>query len=290
LEGASLDSQALTFIPRTAASAGQYTFDVSDAAQGGSAGSVGLILQTILLPLALARGGSQVTLRGGTHVPWAPSISYLDQVYLPALARMGVPVRLTLERWGFYPAGGGQITAQFEGDARALSPLKMTARGALERVTGQAVVTNLPAHIPQRMANRARNVLAEAGIEAQVEARRLRGVGPGAGIFLCARYAHTRAGFTAYGRRGLPAERVAEASCADLLDHHRAEGALDPHLADQLVLPLALATGESRFSTSRVTQHLLTNIAVIRQFLPLRVELEGELDTPGLLLLEGRNR
>jgi RNA 3'-terminal phosphate cyclase (ATP) len=286
VEGAHIDSQALTFVPRTAAQAGTYTFDVSDAASGGSAGSVGLVLQTVLLPLALAPGPSRVTLRGGTHVPWAPSVAYLEAVYLPTLARMGVRATVNLARWGFYPAGGGEVTARIEGRAGALAPLDLTTRGAMERVAGRAVVTNLPAHIPQRMADRARNVLAEAGISARLEPRRLRGTGPGAGIFLHAVYTHTVAGFTAYGRRGLPAERVAEAACEDLLAYHRAEGAVDPHLADQLALPCALAGGASRLSVSRVTQHLLTNVAVICQFLDLQVDVAGALDTPGLLILE----
>ena len=129
----------------------------------------------------------------------------------------------------------------------SLRPIQLTERGELTRIWGTGAVMNLPAHIPQRMANRARNVLAEAGLKAHVEPRRLRGTGPGAGIFLFAEYAASSpgetavAGFTAYGRKGLPAERVAEAACEELLSHHRSGAPVDPYLADQLVLPMALA-------------------------------------------------
>lgn len=287
LEGDALGSQTLTFVPSGPPRPGEYTFDVAEAAQGGSAGSVGLVLQTVLLPLALGGGDSRLTLRGGTHVPWAPPVPYLTHVFLPALAQMGVQVQIELKRWGFYPAGGGEIVVRIAEREGPLRAIQLTERGELRRIWGTAVVTNLSAHIPQRMADRARNVLAEAGLQSCVEPRRLRGTGPGAGIFLFAEYEHSRAGFTAYGRKGLPAERVAEASCEDLLAHHRSGSPADPHLADQLILPIALAEGESRLVTSRVSQHLLTNAWVVRQFISRDVGVEGELGAPGLITVKG---
>jgi len=289
LEGAELGSQTLTFVPGGPPRPGEYIFDVTEAARGGSAGSVSLVLQTVLLPLALAGGKSHLTLRGGTHVPWAPPVPYLEHVFLPHLAQMGVHVRVELVRWGFYPAGGGEIQVRITGQEGPLRPIALTRRGELRRVWGTAAVMNLPAHIPQRLAARAFNVLAEAGLQAQVEPRRLRGAGPGAGIFLFAEYAHATAGFTAYGRKGLPAERVAEAACEDLLAHHRSDTPADPHLADQLVLPMALAAGESRVITSQVSQHLLTNAWVVRQFLARELRIDGEPGAPGTLVAGARS-
>ncbi len=288
LAGDALDSQVLTFTPTAPPHPGDYTFDVTEAARGGSAGSVGLVLQTVLLPLALAEGESHITLRGGTHVPWAPPVSYLEHVFLPVVARMGVYARIELVRWGFYPAGGGEIHVRIEGHKQSLRPIALDERGELRRVWGIAAVTNLPAHIPQRMANRAHNVLAEAGLQAQVEPRRLSSAGPGAGIFLFAEYTHITAGFTAYGREGLPAERVAETACAELLAHHASHAAVDPHLADQMALPMALAEGESRLVTSQISQHLLTNVWVLQQFLASELTVSGELGATGGLIVKGR--
>lgn len=285
LEGDALGSQAIRFVPAGRARPGEYAFDVAEAAKGGSAGSVGLVLQTVLLPLALAEGESRLALRGGTHVAWAPSVSYVKHIFLPTVAAMGVHAEVELRRWGFYPAGGGEARVRVAGRGGALRPITLTQRGELERVWGIATVTNLPSHIPQRMANRARNVLAGEEIKAKVEPRRLRGVGPGAGIFLFAEYEHAIAGFTAYGRKGLPAEQVAEAACEDLLTHHRAGAPADPHLADQLVLPAVAAGGPSRVVTSRVTQHLLTNVWAVRQFLDREVNVEGERGAPGTLVV-----
>lgn len=302
LKGAELGSQTLTFVPGDSIQPGEYVLDVAEAAQGGSAGSVSLVLQTILLPLAMAAGESRVTLRGGTHVPWAPPVSYLEHVFLPIVARMGVQAEIELTRWGFYPAGGGEIRVRIKGQAKPLRPISLVERGTLQRVWGTAAVTNLPAHIPQRMATRAHNALAEEDIQAQVTPLRLRGTGPGAGVFLFAEYTapsgHERAiaGFTAYGRKGLPAERVAEAACQEMLAHHRSGAPVDPHLADQLVLPLAWAaagpdvsdspTTESRISTSKISQHLLTNVWVVEQFLTRELGIEGKLGTPGTLVVK----
>jgi RNA 3'-terminal phosphate cyclase (ATP) len=202
------------------------------------------------------------------------------------MAQMGVRAQLELARWGFYPAGGGEVQVKIAGRGGPLHPIVTTERGVLRRIWGLAVVMNLPAHIPQRMANRAGNVLAEAGLQARVEPRRLRGTGPGAGIFLFAEYAHATVGFTAYGRKGLPAERVAEAACAEFLTHHRSGAPVDPYLADQLVLPMALAEGESRVYTSQVSQHLLTNISIVRRLLAREVHVDGEMGEAGILVVE----
>ncbi len=289
VEGDTLGSQALTFAPGGPPRPGRYTFDVTEEARRGSAGAVSLVLQTVLLPLALADGESHLTLRGGTHVPWAPPVSYLEHAFLPVLARMGVQAQVELARWGFYPAGGGEVRVRIGGQAGSLRPISLDTRGQPQRVWGVAAVTNLPAHIPQRMSARARNVLAEARLEADIEPRRLRGAGPGAGIFLFAAYAPSpggatvTAGFSAYGRKGLPAERVAEAACTDLLAHHRTGAPVDPHLADQLVLPMALAQGKSRAVTSEISRHLETNVWVTRQFLVRELRIERQPDGQALL-------
>lgn len=287
LEGDELGSRTVLLVPTGSARAGEYVFDVAEAAEGGSAGSVALILQTLLLPLALAGGESSLTVNGGTHVAWAPSGSYLQHVFLPTLDRMGVRADAELVSWGFYPSGGGTVQVHLPGRGGPPRPVDLSTRGALRRVWGIAAVTNLPSHIPQRMANRAANVLSEESLEARVEARRLSGAGPGAGIFLFVEYEGVMAGFSAYGRKGLPAERVAEAACGELLRHHQSGAPVDPHLADQLVVPMAVSEGESRLITSEITPHLLTNVWVVGRFLDRRMSVAGAPGEPGTLVVQG---
>jgi RNA 3'-terminal phosphate cyclase (ATP) len=288
LEGDALHSPSLVFRPAHPAQAGDHVFDVTQARKGGSAGATTLVLQTVLLPLALAPGGGQshVTLRGGTHVPFSPPFPYIRHVFLPTLWKMGLRAEAELTRYGWYPAGGGEITVKIRAGGK-LAPIVLAERGELRHVWGAAAVSNLPSHIAQRMANRAANVLKEAGITTRIQAAHVEAAGPGAGIFLCAEYEHSAAGFTAYGRKGLPSEQVAGRACDDLLAHHRSEAAADPHLADQMVLPAALAAprgaahGTSQWTTSCITQHLLTNAWVVKHFLDVPIRITGNLGEPG---------
>jgi RNA 3'-terminal phosphate cyclase (ATP) len=280
LEGDQVGSHTLIFRPGHAPRPGRYVFDVSQVAGAGSAGSVTLVFQTVLLPLALADGPSHLVLRGGTHVEWSPPFHYLVHVYLPALARMGVYTEVQLTRWGWYPQGGGEMIAEVPGRTQ-LQPQEFLQRGPLRRLWGLSATSNLPAHIRQRQAERANTRLREAGILAEIQQVEAPSAGPGTCVFLCAEHEHITAGFTAYGRRGLPAERVADMAVEELLDYRVGQGATDPHLADQLVLPFALAGGA--LTTVRVTSHLLTNVWVAEQFLGRRFILEGVEGREGLL-------
>jgi RNA 3'-terminal phosphate cyclase (ATP) len=285
LSGDTIDSQALEFRPGNRAAAGQYHFDVSEASKGGfSAGAVTLILQTVLWPLLFARESSMVTLRGGTQVPFSPPFHYLAQVVGPAFLRFGVHINIELRAWGWQTAGNGVVTAELE----PVSQLKAVSFTpvATRHVEGVAAVTNLPAHIPQRMANRAHNLLQAAGFQPVIRPLREQGAGPGAGIVLWL----PQAGFSALGRPGLPADQVAEAAVSELLAFiDDPDAAVDEHLADQLLLPMALAHGQSTFTTHRLTRHTLTNADLLRHWLDVEIEIEGEVDKPGKVVVDGVN-
>lgn len=283
LEGAHLESTVLEFVPRSAPRAGQYRHDVAEARRGGSAGSTSLVFQCVLLPLAFASGTSRVTIQGGTHVAWSPPYHYLADVFLPTLARMGITCTLKLERWGWYPHGGGVIHAEVHGIGPhgRLQGLTLMKRGDLVRLTGFSAVSNLPRHILERQAEQAESLLRQAGYAPRIERLTPRASGPGTAVYLLAEYEHTKAGFVAYGRRGKPAEAVAQEAVDAFLTYHRTEAALDPHLADQLILPMALAEGPSAFTTSEITKHLLTNIWVVQHFTDTRFEIEGTKGDPG---------
>jgi RNA 3'-terminal phosphate cyclase (ATP) len=299
VRGAEIGSTEVEFVPRTGVSpAGAYEFDVTESARGGSAGSVTLILQTILLPLALSGRRVDLRIKGGTHVAWSPPFDYFSDVFLTAMSRMGLDVGCSLDAWGFYPVGGGEATVRVGGirgssevsRRRSFEGVRLVERGDLVHVEGRAVVANLPKEIADRMARRATDILSEKGFDAEVEALRVGGRSTGAGIFLAARYAHTLAGFSALGKKGLPAERVALDACREFFAFHKTGAATDRHLADQVVLTMALACGRSEMTIERVTKHLLTNVHVIRQFLPVKIEIEGEENEAGRVVVDGVGR
>lgn len=263
LEGDEPGSRELRFTPHAPPQAGRYRFDV------GTAGAACLVLQTVLLPLALAGSLSEVTITGGTHVPHAPTADYLEQVYLPALAAWGLPASLEVRRLGFLPAGGGELHLTIE-------PRREGGAGApAAPPVAVCTVGSLPQHVAQRGVAELQEWARARKLALSVTVRDLPSGGPGAAVLLAHR---GRAGFTALGARGLPMERVVRNACRDYVNWLRSGAEVDEHLADQLVLPAAVQPGEREWTTPAPTPHLRTVVWVVRRFLPLEAALD---ETPG---------
>jgi RNA 3'-terminal phosphate cyclase (ATP) len=265
VEGAQLGSTALTFVPGPAVRAGQYRFAI------GTAGSTMLVLQTVLLPLALAGGASEVVLEGGTHNPTAPPFDFIDCAFLPLLRRMGADVRAELIRPGFYPAGGGELRVHIA-PATQLGRLELEERGAIVRRLARAVVANLPYTIAQR---EVQTVAEELGWgEECLQAHTLTGsAGPGNAVSIIIESEHVTDVFTAFGARGITAERVAQDAAQQARRYLNSSAAIGEHLADQLLLPLALSAGGS-FTTTPLSSHATTNIEVIHRFVNVAIAVE----------------
>jgi len=271
-------SSELSFFPGSVHS-GSYRVDV------GTAGSVTLILQAMTLPLALAEGSSDIDLRGGTHVPWSPPFPYIESCWNPLLKELGIELHVELEGAGFYPRGGGHVIAQVEGGAK-LQPLRLLERGALMGVDVVSAASEvLPGHVRQRQASRAQAGVRAAGCEASVQLVKLPPGSPGSIVAITGRFEKTRVTTSALGARGKSAEQVGEEAASAFRDFLHRPGAVDGHLADQLVLPLALAPGPSELTTVRVTRHLETNVATIRAFVDRSVEIAGKIGQPGRVVI-----
>jgi RNA 3'-terminal phosphate cyclase (ATP) len=275
--GAEIGSQALTFRPRSP-QPGHYLFDVAETT--GSAGSVILIAQVLTPPLLQAARPSTLTLRGGTQVPWSPPAHYLEYVFFPALAQLGAQVGMTLTRWGWYPRGGGEIrvTVSPGTTLTGVDWLSPAPPGSFRAISA---ASRLPEHVQRRQADRLRQRL---GPDFPVELVTAGGLDAGSLVLVWG----PRAGFSALGARGKPAERVADEAADAYLAFRKQGGAVDPHLADQLALYLAQARGFSTFSTSEITSHLLTNLWVIEQFLGPTFRVQGGLGEPGEIGCQGR--
>ncbi len=277
VEGATVGSTSLRFVP-TRIAHGEYGWDV------GTAGAISLVLQTILIPLALAPAASRFSITGGTHVPWSPPVPYINQVLLPALEGMGLRASLTLKRWGFYPKGGGLVEGLVE--PSALHPLTLSQRGRLVEMVGLSAVAGLSTRVAERQRDRALWRLKPLEMPCRIEICQVEARNPGTVLFLALQCEGGRAGFSGLGERGKPAERVADEVCDQVFAYLQGTGVADPHLADQLLLPMAIAAGFSSVATTVVTEHLLTNRWVIEQFLPGRTRVEGGLGGPGVVIVE----
>jgi RNA 3'-terminal phosphate cyclase (ATP) len=271
--GASLGSQNVTFRPKAIRS-GQYRFDI------GTAGSTSLVFQTILIPLCMADEASQTTITGGTHVRWSPSFHYLSWHWLSFMERIGFEVEVALDQAGYYPKGGGRISATlFPSGAR--SSVHLLERGRLVGVQGLSMASNLPMHVIQRQKSQAIRRLEDLNCHIGIDVNSLPARAKGSALILLAKFEHSQVCYFGLGERGKPAEKVADEAVDSLLAFLRTDGAVDEYLADQLLLPLSLADGSSEFRTARVTQHLLTNATVLQAFLRVEIGIQGNLGEPG---------
>ncbi|MDQ2688461.1 MAG: RNA 3'-terminal phosphate cyclase, partial [Armatimonadota bacterium] len=280
-EGVEIGSTQLSFVPNAPVVSGAYHFDI------GTAGAATLVAQTLLPLLALADGPSRVTVTGGTHVSFAPPAEHLTEVFLPLMAMHGLDAQITTQTFGFMPRGGGALLLTAPGNAQ-LRPFTLTERGPLQTVTAHILTSGLPAEVGTRGAAAVEAAL--RGLPLAVSVRDVPSPGAGAAVVLVAEYETGRAGFSALGRRGRPMEAVAGEACGALREWLNTGAACEEHLADQLVLPAALASGTSRWTTARVTEHLRTVLWVVPQFLDVRVTLTERKDGTGEVSVQGVGR
>jgi len=261
-EGAAMHSSYLIFFPGPIRS-GDFQFDV------GTAGSSTLVLQTVLPVLCCATESSSVVVKGGTHNPHAPPFDFLQRSFLPLVSRINAQVDLKLRRAGFYPAGGGEIAATVWPGANS-TPLSLLDRGKPIANEAIAMVANLPTEIASR---ELKVVSKKLGWPQKSLTQRVMkdSIGPGNVVMLSLKYENVNELFVAFGQRGVPAERVAQKAIKQWKEYERHDAPVGPHLADQLLLPLALSGG-GEFRTCALTEHAKTNLATIKRFLEISIE------------------
>lgn len=270
-EGADLNSQTLVFTPGEV-QAGDYRFQIA------TAGSCLLVLQTVLPALMLANGPSRVELLGGTHNPMAPPFDFLERAFAPLVRRLGVGLELELKRRGFFPAGGGELVAHITPAAQPLVPVDVMERGPLQNAWADALAPGISRGVAVRELQALGQRMGwteEAGQLRHPPTRQ--NEGPGNALIATLEHAHITEVFCQLGERSLAAEQVAKRLVDDVRAYQRSAGALGPHLADQWMLPLALAVWRSgqaaRYTCSEVTQHTATNAQTIALGLPVRVQI-----------------
>jgi len=263
--GAEIGSQEIRFTPRPARP-GRYRFDV------GSAGSCMLVFQTVFPALMTLDGPSELLLEGGTHNPFAPPFDFLARAFLPLMERIGVKTEARLARHGFYPAGGGRAEFRVT-PAPAPARLELMDRGEAIAQRVEAIVSNLPLSIAERETKVALHKLGWPGDCAQ--AREVAASGPGNAVMIEIRFARVTEVFTGFGEKGMPAEKVAAAVAKEAKAFLGSEAVVGEHMADQLLLPMALAKGGA-YLTTAPSSHTTTNAEVIRAFLDIPITMTGE--------------
>jgi RNA 3'-terminal phosphate cyclase (ATP) len=263
--GAALGAKTLEFRPGIV-TPGNHRFAV------GTAGSATLVLQTILPPLLTANGISTLTLEGGTHNPFAPPFEFLARCFAPLIQRMGPRIELELRRPGFFPAGGGKFHARVE-PVKQLQRFDLLERGPIRQQRARAIISKIPAQVADRELAVVREQIGWREDECRVESV-TNPVGPGNALLLEIEAEHVTEVFTSFGERGRSAEEVAGDACQAARAWMNADVPVDEHLADQLLIPMALAGG-GVFRTVKPTPHSTTNAQIIERFLPVRIQYDA---------------
>ena len=269
VRGAAIGSRTLTFRPG-AVTPGTYSFSV------GSAGSATLVFQTVLPALLTATEASALSFEGGTHNAWAPPYDFLEKAFLPLLGRMGARISTRMERRGFYPAGGGRFTVRIEPCSR-LERLDLLERGKVRSRRGTAIVSSLPPGI----AHRELKVLERA---LSIDRTWLKAVedttstGPGNVVYVEVESEHVTELLTGFGEKRVSAEMVGQRLAEEVGAYLESGAPVGEHLADQLLIPLALAGGGS-FVATPLSSHATTNMDVIREFLPRKFRIDRSRET-----------
>lgn len=258
---------------------GMYHFTI------GTAGSVPLVLQSIFYPLSLTDKPSSTTVTGGTHVIHSPCADYLKLQWLYFLKHIGFHAEIEILKAGFYPRGSGEVFATIH-PAKSRHPLHIEDRGKLIQVVGISMVGNLDRAIAQRQQLQAKKRLLEQGIPHEISLEEVPSIGRGTMLLLTGKFEHSQCCYFSLGAIGKRAETVADEACNEFFSFLKTKGVIDEYLADQLIIPLALTQGTSHFITPRITQHLLTNIEVVKLFLPVTITVSGNLHEEGSVKIE----
>ncbi len=274
-KGGTVGSSTLYFEPGDV-KAGNYKFTI------GTAGATGLVLHAVYLPLAL-RGDSPstVTITGGTHVSTSPCFHFNATTWAGYLRKMGIEVELEMLRPGFYPRGGGEIRATIRPCSHVRGVRLMTCPD-LTTAGGLSAVAGLPEGIAERQANRLAFRMKRHEIESHIPEEAWPG-GPGTMAAVVFRQAPVPTLFFGIGEKGKPAESVADDAADQAVAFRESKCPVDPHSADQILLPLALSPDASEYRVSEVTRHLTTNIDVVKRFVDRDISLEGYEGEPGVV-------
>jgi RNA 3'-terminal phosphate cyclase (ATP) len=261
VDGAGPGAKEFTFVPGEVVP-GEYTFSI------GTAGSTMLVLQAVLPPLMIAGAPSLLMFEGGTHNVHAPPFEFIEKTFLPLVNRTGPTVSVELQRYGFYPPGGGRFNVYVE-PAAALRRLDLLERGPVISERARALVVNIPEHIGERELQVVSQQLGWTQDQLELETSR-NAVSGGNVLTIEIESEYLTEVFTGIGERGVRAETVASRTVREAQRYLAIGAPVGEHLADQLLIPLALAGGGA-YTTGPLTPHTTTNIEVVRKFLPVEI-------------------
>ena len=278
LKGARLGSTEIELRPGDL-KGGNHIFDI------GTAGSVSLMLQCLTPLLMFNNEPSTLSIKGGTAVKWSPPISFIQNVFYPALGKMGADLDVRLERHGFYPRGGGEVTINSR-SVNALNTFRPNSPG-VDEIKGISICGNLPRHVAERQAMTAEKILARQNLSSDIAVETVQSSSPGSVIVLWAKGVGIFLGSDSLGDRGKPAEKVGSEAANSLINQIQTGANVDRNTGDHLILPCSLADGVSMFRVSELTMHTLSAIEMAKTFTDCTVKVDGKIGKSARIEIKG---
>ncbi len=252
---------------------GRFEFSIGDTTDG--TGSAPLVLQTLAPVLSFANGTSEIVIKGGTHVPFSPTGTYLQTVFAPSARKLGFRGEIATASWGWAPHGMGELRARIE-PVESFRSADLTQRGVMLQIGGSSVASGLDPGFADRQKDRVNRRMSEVGRTASLQVVNIPCESKGGMLYLLAVFERTIAGFTSIVYGNVLAEQVADDAVNELFAYITSYAVVDKHLADQLLIYAALADGQTNFSTAELTSHTQATAEIIEQMLPARVSFAGK--------------
>ncbi|HKY10772.1 MAG TPA: RNA 3'-terminal phosphate cyclase [Nitrososphaera sp.] len=283
-ENLKVGAEWIRFSPSDKFEGGSIKFDI------GTAGSIPLILMTVVPAVSLSNNSLQIEVTGGTDVKASPTIDYIKHIVAKSYLSIGPKFSVDVLKRGYYPKGGGIVQCTIK-PCKTPGTIELLATEYLEPKI-ISVCSQLPIHVAKRQISSALIALEKKDIRcsnytASIETS----ISPGSSILV-----YSASDFGLYvggdsiGELGKRAEAVGNEAAMRFLDSTLAQATVDPFLADMLVLPLALSKGRSRYRVGRVTQHLLTSLHVVSQMIGCKYSIEQQQQQQGgsyIVMIEG---
>lgn len=268
LTGAELGSREIDFIPGKLEPK-ELNVNIK------TAGSIGLLFQSLQLAAAFTGGDVKVRVNGGsTASMWSPPVQYFQSIFLPIVQKMGYSADIKIIREGFYPKGGADVQMVIH-PVKELQAVKLLDRGEVKSIKGISIAGSLPEHVAKRQTEAAEKILKNECGNVDIETRVVKSLSPGTSMTVWAECENSILGADAIGERGVPAEKVGAIAANGLMQLLGSNATLDKYMADQILPMMALANGRSEVTVEDVTEHCRTNIAVCEQLLGVKFEIEG---------------
>ena len=262
--GAKIGSTELTFEPKKIRF-GKFKFDV------GTAGAITLVLQTIIPIAAFAPSKTTFVISGGTNVLWAPTIEYFQNVFCDYAEKFGLLISSDVEKYGFYPVGGGLVRIDIT-PVKNPKPLDLTTRGKLLGIKAFSLASDdlQKAQVAERQLDGFRkNMPADAEIKGFPNY--VKTLSAGSSITAHALYENCKLACSALGEKNKKAEDVGKECAIDLQREMKSNATVDRHMADQLIPFLGLFSGS--IVASEITNHTKTNIWVTEKFIDKKFDI-----------------